>query len=53
MAKNKNRQKGEAKNIRIYEDTKKEFESIGKYGESADDILRRLINNYRKSEGAQ
>lgn len=38
--------KGKAVNIRIYQDTKKDFEELGKYGENADDILRRLLCTY-------
>jgi hypothetical protein len=53
MDKKRNRRKGEAKNIRIYEDTKKSFEKIGRYGESADDILRRLIATYYEKNGDQ
>jgi hypothetical protein len=43
----KRREHGEAKNIRIYQDTKEEFEKIGQYGESADDIMRRLIHHFK------
>ena len=37
-----------ATNIRVYEDTKEDFEKCGKYGDSADSILKRLINFYKK-----
>ena len=43
--------KGEATNIRVYEDTKKDFESCGKYGDTADTILRKLISVYKKYRG--
>lgn len=45
------RKKGKARNIRVYEDTKKSFEKIGRYGETADDILRRLIATYYERQG--
>lgn len=37
-----------AYNIRVMEDTKKEFESCGIYGDSADSILKRLVTFYKK-----
>jgi len=40
--------KGEATNIRVYDDTKKEFETCGSYGDTADTILRKLIKFYKK-----
>lgn len=39
--------KGEATNIRVYKDTKKEFETCGNYGDTADTILRKLIKFYK------
>lgn len=40
--------RGDATNIRIYEDTKKDLEEIGKYGDTADTIIRRLIAFYKR-----
>ena len=40
--------KGEATNIRVYKDTKKEFETCGNYGDTADAILRKLVKFYKK-----
>jgi len=40
--------KGEATNIRVYDDTKKEFETCGSYGDTADTILRKLVKFYKK-----
>jgi hypothetical protein len=37
-----------ATNIRVYEDTKLDFEKCGKYGDSADSILKRLIGFYNR-----
>lgn len=37
-----------ASSIRVYDNTKKEFEACGIYGDSADTILQRLINFYKK-----
>ena len=37
-----------ATNIRIHEDTKKEFDACGTYEDTADTILKRLINFYNK-----
>jgi hypothetical protein len=37
-----------AANIRIQDDTKQEFEKCGKYGDTADSILKKLINFYNK-----
>lgn len=51
MIKQNERRKGEAKSIRVYDDTKRAFERIGRYGESADDILRRLIACYYEKNG--
>ncbi len=41
-------EKKKATNIRVYETTKVDFEKLGKYGDSADSILKRLINFYNK-----
>jgi len=43
--------KGEATNIRVYEDTKKDFEACGRYGDTADTILRKLIDFYKAHGG--
>ena len=37
-------------NIRIGRDTKKEFDSLGKYGENANDILVRLIKEWKLAQ---
>jgi len=37
-----------ATNIRVMADTKKEFDSCGLYGDSADSILKRLVVFYKK-----
>ena len=37
-----------ATNIRVLETTKADFDKCGKYGDSADSILKRLINFYVK-----
>ena len=37
-----------ATNIRVLETTKSDFDKCGKYGDSADSILQRLINFYNK-----
>ena len=40
-----------ATNIRIHWDTKKELESFGKFGDSHEDIIKRLIEECRKRKG--
>lgn len=37
-----------ATNIRVLEDTKKEFDKCGVYGDTADTILKRLVEFYQK-----
>jgi hypothetical protein len=39
-----------ATNIRIYRDTKKELEAIGKYGDTADTIIKKLIQFYNENK---
>jgi predicted DNA-binding protein len=39
----------EATNIRIHEDTKKELESLGRYGDTADSIVKKLIKFYKEN----
>ena len=36
-------------NIRIRKETKQKFDELGKYGESADDILNRLIYCFKET----
>jgi hypothetical protein len=36
-------------NIRIRKETKQKFDELGKYGESADDIMVRLIKEYKET----
>jgi predicted CopG family antitoxin len=37
------------KMIRVKDDTHEELAKIGSYGETMDDILKRLIENWKKS----
>ena len=39
------------KTITINEDTHKELVKLGVYGESMDDIIKKLINHYRGKSG--
>jgi len=48
--KDKRTERGKATNIRVYADTKKEFEMCGCYGDTADTLLRKLISVYKKGE---